>query len=85
MQAAIAVFQEMLQRKQVPDVTSNNALISACEKGEQWQAAIAVFHEMLQRKQAPRVISYSALISACEKISQPVWLLVFFRGNEAAV
>ena len=57
----MAVFQQMLVRSQAPDVVSYNALVSACEKGEQRQAAVAVF----QHSKDPNIISYNALISAC--------------------
>ena len=48
----------------------NNATISACEKGGQWEKALELLREMSDRGIEPNVISYSAAISACEKGSQ---------------
>ena len=53
-----------------PDVYSYNALISACEKGGQWERAVEVFEEMKAAGVKPDVITYSALITACEKGAQ---------------
>ena len=42
-----------------------NSLISACEKGEQWQRALAFFDEMKLACVVRDTISYNATISAC--------------------
>ena len=52
------------------DVYSYSAVISACEKGNQWQQALNLFEEMPKATVAADVISYSATISACEKGGQ---------------
>jgi len=41
---------------QPTDYTSN-ALISACEKGAQWERAVAVFEEMKAARVQPTVIT----------------------------
>jgi pentatricopeptide repeat protein len=45
-------------------------MISACEKGAQWERAREVFEEMKAAGMKPDVISYNAMISACEKGAQ---------------
>jgi pentatricopeptide repeat domain-containing protein 1 len=47
-----------------------NALISACEKGGQWQEALAVLEFMRRCGSKPDTVTYNSLISACEKGSQ---------------
>ncbi|CAK0808009.1 unnamed protein product [Prorocentrum cordatum] len=60
----------MREAKLEPDVISQSAGISACEKGGQWQRALALLSEMWEAKLEPNVISYNAGISACEKGEQ---------------
>ena len=66
----MALLSEIWEVKLEPDVISYSAVISACEKGEQWQRALSLLSEMRGVKLAPNVISYSAGISACEKGEQ---------------
>ena len=47
-----------------------SAVISACERGEQWQPALLLLASMQQASVLPDVVSISALISACEKGQQ---------------
>jgi len=46
----------MRQGQVAPDVTSYNAAISACEKGEQWERALGALSEMRRAQVAPNVI-----------------------------
>ena len=51
----------------LPGVISHSAVISACEKDQQWQQAFGLLELMHQTRVLLGVISYSAVISACEK------------------
>ena len=51
----------------VPNVSTYNAVISACEKGKQPERALEVFQAMQRQGVVPNVITYSALISTCEE------------------
>eukprot|EP00634_Sargassococcus_sp_CCMP2135_P012608 CAMPEP_0198658416 /NCGR_PEP_ID=MMETSP1467-20131203/25030_1 /TAXON_ID=1462469 /ORGANISM="unid. sp., Strain CCMP2135" /LENGTH=61 /DNA_ID=CAMNT_0044394677 /DNA_START=1 /DNA_END=182 /DNA_ORIENTATION=+ len=42
-------------------------MISACEKGGQWQKAFELFDELQQRGLEPSEVVYGAVISACAK------------------
>ena len=57
----------MQQTAVVPAVFSYNAVISACEKGHQWQQALSVLAATQLTAVVPDVISCNAAISACEK------------------
>ena len=48
-------------------VITCNAIIRACEKGQQWTAAAALLREMRQSPMQAHVITYDAIISACEQ------------------
>ena len=56
----------MLRSALKPDMVSYNAVISACEKGEELLQAFDVCAVMMRQALAPDVVSYSALTSACE-------------------
>ena len=56
----------MLAGRVTPDVTSYNALISACEKGGEWQRALHLF-QLCRSELQPNLVSYNAMISACQK------------------
>eukprot|EP00435_Cladocopium_sp_Y103_P061215 s1061_g22.t2 len=62
------------------DVISFNALISACEKGQQWHLALSLFGRMQQEHLQPNVITYSAAISACEQVQQ--WSMALLLLHE---
>ena len=51
----------------VPDVITRNAVISACEKGQQLERAFQVFQAAQRQSMVPNIITYSASVSACEK------------------
>ena len=53
-----------------PDVVSISALISACEKAQQWQQALGFLAVIHRSAVLPNVISYIAAISACERGKQ---------------
>ena len=55
----------------LPDVITNNALISACEKGTLPQRALQLTETMWDQGLLPDVITYNALTSACEKGTSP--------------
>ena len=59
---ALEVFMAMRT-----NVITCNALISACEKGEELERALEVLEAMQQQDVAPSLITYSALISACKR------------------
>jgi len=44
-----------------------DAVMSACEKGTEWEAALGLLPKMLQSLLILNVVSYSTVISACEK------------------
>eukprot|EP00397_Hematodinium_sp_SG-2012_P056480 GEMP01069724.1.p1 GENE.GEMP01069724.1~~GEMP01069724.1.p1 ORF type:complete len:310 (+),score=62.08 GEMP01069724.1:56-931(+) len=63
-----------------PSVVSYNAVMSACEKGAQWERALSLFHHMITAKGIhPTVISYNAVISACAKGAQWTLALALLR------
>ncbi len=43
------MLQEMVRQSLMPNIVSYNAVISACEKGEQWEAALGLLLEMVRR------------------------------------
>eukprot|EP00913_Durusdinium_trenchii_P007882 g7396.t1 len=49
------------------NIITYNAVITACEKGEQWLEALRLLKSMPQAAVSSDVISYNATISACEK------------------
>ena len=53
-----------------PNVITFSALISACEKGQQWQLALGFLEEMRWSGLELNVITVNAVISACEKGQQ---------------
>ena len=80
------VFEEMKAAGEQPNVVTYSALISAYEKGAQWELARDLFEAMKAARVQPDVITYSAPISAYEKAAQ--WELardVFAEMNAAGV
>ena len=73
----------MKQQGMLSDVITYNALISACEKGNQPQQALQLFEAMRQQGMLPDVITHSVLISTCEKRKQ-LERAPALRGDEAA-
>ena len=57
----------MEQHGITPDVSSFNALMSACEKRGQWEKVIALFYEMKRQAIVPDAKSFSVTLSACEQ------------------
>ena len=50
----------------VADTITYSALISACEKGGQWERALELAREIERKGIVADTITYSALITACE-------------------
>lgn len=64
------VFEWMKQDGCEPNTITYSALISACEKGFQWQLALQVFEDMKRAGVVPNRYTFNALISACGKCGQ---------------
>lgn len=58
------MFDQMQSRGCTPDVVTYTALISALERGGQWQLALEAFQQMLARGCEPDAIVYNAIIDA---------------------
>eukprot|EP00913_Durusdinium_trenchii_P014580 g13679.t1 len=68
--------EEAAQPKKIqPDLILCNTVISACEKGHQWEKALCVLAALLLRGPRPDAISYSAAMSACCAASAWQWAL----------
>ena len=61
---AFGLLEEMEEERTSLEVTTYNAVITACEKGAQVEKALRIFSELRQWHK-PDVISYSSSISAC--------------------
>ena len=61
----------------MPDVVCNNAAISACDKGTQWEMALGLLWVMIHQLLTLNVLSYTAAISACEKAAHWEGAIVF--------
>ena len=59
-------------------MTTYNAAISACEKGQKPQLALHLLQKLQLRGLLPNVITYNAAISACKKGQQPQLSLHIF-------
>ena len=64
----------------VPDIITYNALISACENGNQPERALELFEAMQRQCMVPNIITYNVLISTCEKCQQPERALELFEA-----
>jgi len=60
---ALEIFDLMKKKKYYSDSYNFSALISACEKGQQWQKALGLFREI----ERPSVVTYNATMTALEK------------------
>ena len=63
-----------------------SALISACEKGGEWERALELAREMERKGIVADTITYSALITACEdagqlQICSCLYLKALFSGT----
>ena len=52
-----------------PDLITYNAVVTACEKGNQWHLALSIIDQMQSNNEAPNCVTYQGLLSACEKES----------------
>ena len=66
-QPALHMLQKLHLRGLRRTVTTYNAAISACEKGQKPQQALHMLQELQLRGLLRTVITYNAAISACEK------------------
>jgi pentatricopeptide repeat protein len=78
------VFEDMAEAGVPPTEFTYIALISAMEKGGQWEQALRVFEDMAEAGVQPDAITFSALISAMEKGGQWEQALRVFADMVAA-
>lgn len=64
------MFDKMVEAGVRPNTITYSALISAFEKGSQYERAVQTFEEMRAAGVPADTIVYNALISACEKRGQ---------------
>ncbi|CAJ1367613.1 unnamed protein product [Effrenium voratum] len=62
---ALDIFSQL--RSLQPDIITCSAMISAYEKGCEWQRACGALEDLRSRGLRPNIISFGSLISACEK------------------
>lgn len=74
------MFDQMQANGCTPDVVTYTALISALERGGQWQLALDVFNQMVQRSCKPDAIVYNAIIDALWQTGV-VWAQVGAAGH----
>jgi len=77
-------FFDELRRKEPPDLATYRALLTACEKGGQWERAVALFADMVveERGLRPDAECYAALISACGRGGQWQRASLFFEDMQ---
>ena len=61
------------------EVVTHNAIVSTCEKGQQWITAISLLRQMQLWNIEAHVITYSTTISVCEKRQQWITLMSLLR------
>ena len=61
------LLNKMPEGGMIANVISSSAVISACEKGEQWKQASTLLHRIRKKGMAADAISISTAISAGEK------------------
>ena len=64
----------------MPDLITYRAVISACERGKQFDKAAEVFQAMRRQCLVCDVIIYNALISTCEKGMQAAGALEVYQA-----
>ena len=57
-----------MQQYLILDEVNWNAVLSACEKGSQWEKALGLHHEMDHHLLTQDVISCKIALCACEKV-----------------
>ena len=63
-------MEEMVQHLLTRTAVSWNRVISAREKGVQWDGDLGLLQEMVQHMRAPNVESWKVAKSVCEKVLQ---------------
>lgn len=53
------LFENMPKAQVQPDIISDNAAISSCEKAGEWQEALVLLEGMSEKQTKPNVISCS--------------------------
>ena len=69
----------MIRKELLPNVITYNSMISACEKGSQWQLALEIFFHTEDIEVDS--ILYSSVISACGSASEWLIALHLFRRS----
>jgi pentatricopeptide repeat protein len=65
-----------------PDVITCNALISAMEKGWQWEKAVHTFTAILKHGVEPDAVTYSAIFEALEGNNRPQEADALFKADQ---
>lgn len=60
---AVETFESM----EIPDTTSFNTVILACERSQQWNKIIDIYNTMADKDVSPDEVTYSMVLKACEK------------------
>lgn len=71
------LFHLTFIRNNGPDVLTYNAMLSAYEKGKQWQRALALLWKVIN---VATVITFNTAISACEKAEK--WQFAMSLGGQ---
>ncbi|CAE7279211.1 MRL1 [Symbiodinium sp. CCMP2592] len=79
-QLAVQVYGLLHEARKPPDAVACSAVISACEKGRQWERALAL---LFAPKMRPNVPAFNAAISACAEASRWPKALALFGSMEA--
>ena len=79
-QSSIAptLVRKRQQQRVKPSKITYSAVISACEKGQQWIPAPTLLRKMWLKHMKPFTDTYSAAISACEKGQQSITATTLF-------
>lgn len=84
-QAALEIFNDVLELQYLPDTITYTAAISTCTDCIQWRQALVLLQTAKMSSLQLDVIPYNATISACEKASrwnQSMLLLTSIEENE---
>lgn len=59
---ALALLHSMRSRRVLPDLVAYSSLLSACEKGRQWQRCLLLLSQMWTLGPAPDIVAYGAAV-----------------------